>query len=985
MASLKLNFLGDLEVVRDGQPLPLPPSKKTRALLAYLALNGRDFRREHLCELLWELPDDPKGSLRWSLSKLRRLVDDDARRIVADRSHVRFEPHGASIDVAELRHLADTALASSTIEALEAAAKRYRGNFLEGLDLPNFHDFHAWCAAERELAARAQAAVLSTLVDRLGPEPARALPHARALVTIDPYDEWARATLIRLLSAVGHADEAEQHFQLGMRLLNEIGAPPSAALIDARRASDGKSSLVTAPKATAAVAPLPRVDGLIGRDAEAADLCADFARVLARGQPQVTLLFGRPGIGKSTLLSALEEPAHAAGAIVLRASAVESETIRPFAVWIDALRRFDAKTATDVFRSESEDTRDRLFARLSKLLALQAEQRPVLILVDDLQWCDESSAAAMHYALRMNPQLPVFIALTARDDELRDNSAVQQALRGLRHDGLLKEVALGPLSNESVERLITAYAPNADARALTGACGGNPLIAIELARAITFGERGSSLDELVLERVSRCDAGTADLIRWAAVLSPRIDAAFLARVTELDVARIEHALDIAERQALMQLTEEGFRFSHTLIARYIYGDISPVRRRVMHRRVAELLERETALDLQTAADLAHHAQQSGEPDLAARAMICAGRLCLRFFANDDAQSLAHQGLAFAARLDDAARVRVTLELKDILMLAAPVPDWQSEASTLVELAEQALDHGAPSHARLGYHMASYLRWAHGDWARAREATLQAARATRAGADEDQVVGMAEAAKCLAMLERDLSVADAMLLEARSLASRKHVATAAIPAGLGMLRFHEGALDEAEALFDEARLLCKSAGDRLNEFQANEYLVMIDVERENYDAAKRRARALVELGAKLRDGSEAPFAEAVAAMCEYAVDDDPAALDDAIDALRTADAKHRLAYVLTRTALLDLARGRPSDAMARAGEALGYAEILERPTEQLLAHVVLAQASRASERKRHLDAIAVLDDQPVAVWARARAAALATPAPQRSRK
>jgi len=77
MAALALKFLGDLEIARGSERVELPPSRKTRALLAYLALTGRAFRREHLCELLWEIPDDPRGSLRWSLSKLRRLVDDD--------------------------------------------------------------------------------------------------------------------------------------------------------------------------------------------------------------------------------------------------------------------------------------------------------------------------------------------------------------------------------------------------------------------------------------------------------------------------------------------------------------------------------------------------------------------------------------------------------------------------------------------------------------------------------------------------------------------------------------------------------------------------------------------------------------------------------------------------------------------------------------------------------------------------------------------
>src|SRR6056300_1332123 len=103
MSELELRFLGDFEVLRGGKSLPLPPSKKTRALLAYLCLQPRRFRREHLCELLWEIPDDPRGSLRWSLSKLRRLVDDKSgQRIVANRTQVSFSPEGAAIDVVAL-------------------------------------------------------------------------------------------------------------------------------------------------------------------------------------------------------------------------------------------------------------------------------------------------------------------------------------------------------------------------------------------------------------------------------------------------------------------------------------------------------------------------------------------------------------------------------------------------------------------------------------------------------------------------------------------------------------------------------------------------------------------------------------------------------------------------------------------------------------------------------------------------------------------
>ena len=166
MAGLELNYLGDFTVLKNGRTGQLPPSRKTRALLAYLSLNPRRFRRDFLCELLWEIPDDPRGSLRWSLSKLRRLVDEPKKqRIVADRTWVELDATGVSIDSESLRALANGRLVESSVDELEAAAERYRGNFLEGLDLPNFHDFHAWCVAEREQVSRDQAAVLKELVD----------------------------------------------------------------------------------------------------------------------------------------------------------------------------------------------------------------------------------------------------------------------------------------------------------------------------------------------------------------------------------------------------------------------------------------------------------------------------------------------------------------------------------------------------------------------------------------------------------------------------------------------------------------------------------------------------------------------------------------------------------------------------------------------------------------------------------------------------
>jgi DNA-binding SARP family transcriptional activator len=981
MVELALNFLGDLEVIREGEVVPLPPSKKTRALLAYLALSERAFRREHLCELLWEIPDDPRGSLRWSLSKLRRVVDEgESKRIMADRTNVRMETSGVVIDLISLRELVSGDLSQTPVQTLEAAAQRYRGNFLEGLELPNFHDFHTWCIAEREAAVRAQATLLEHLLVRLAGDPQRALPYARALVGISPYDESARAALVGLLVRLQCPEEAQQQVRLGERMLAEIGLTSDGSLLKAWRGKLTGQSVETVPPRVLDVQAAPVVDEsrlLVGRESECARIGTVFSQVSHEGRCEVLLLNGEPGIGKSRLLEWAAGLANTAGSLLLEASAFEYEAIRPYALWLDALRRHDA--VEEVFAGDDHDNRDRLFAGLSAYVSRQADTRPVVVLFDDVQWADESSMAALHYVVRMCRSRPLLVLLGGRAGELQDNAALQHALRGLRHDAMLKELKLGPLSEAAIRDLIASRAPEADADELCRECGGNPLLAIELARAGSEGEQGGSLDELVRERLGRFDVDGVEVLCWAAVLSPRINLPSLVHVTGQDSNRVGAALELAERQALLRPADHGFRFSHDLIAGSVYAQIAPARRQIMHRRAADLIERDATLDLEHAADLAHHALASGDLALGARAMVSAGKLCLRFFANDDALVLARRGLQLAGRLTGAEQVCRRIELFDVMLTAAPVYEWEAAAREYASLAEQALDHGELSHARLGYHMASYVRWINGHWSGAREQTLQAELVTRGASAAEHVVGMAEAAKCLVMLERDLSQADAMLMEAKAAAARDGSSYHALPMAEGMLCYHEGKWAEGVRLLQEARTLCRLAGDRISEYQALEHLVMMELEQGHPDAARSLNRGLVELGGKIREGSEGPFARALDGVCGYAQGDPDDALNGALEELRVADAKHRLAYALNRAADIDLQAGRWALAVERADEALGYAEILQRNTEMLMARSVLAQGLEAcgdrpgAEAQR--DAASILLAEPVARWARQRAQAM----------
>jgi pimeloyl-ACP methyl ester carboxylesterase/DNA-binding SARP family transcriptional activator len=249
---LTLRLLGEIEVTRGDERLALPPSKKTRALLGYLAATGRPHRRERLCTLLWDVADDPRGALRWSLTKLRPLVDESGQeRLIADRETVALDPTGMRVDVLGIRERLAGGVEGLPTHRLEGLVDEFRGEFLEGLELTDFRDFHAWCVAERESVRAQHATVLRALIDRLGDQPDAALAHARRLVQVAPLDEAARAALVRLLAAAGRRQEAEQQYADGTRALDEHGVRRSGELSTAWHGVRKPSGVTTPPPPTA--------------------------------------------------------------------------------------------------------------------------------------------------------------------------------------------------------------------------------------------------------------------------------------------------------------------------------------------------------------------------------------------------------------------------------------------------------------------------------------------------------------------------------------------------------------------------------------------------------------------------------------------------------------------------------------------------------------------------------------------------------------
>ena len=232
---LLVRVMGDISVERDGEPVPLPQSQKTKALLAYLALAPGPHRRSTLCSLLGEMPDDPRAALRWSLTKLRAALDDEGhRRIVAGKETVALDLDGARVDLVDARERLDEGDGLS-VEVLERIAADLRSDFAESVELGDSPEFETWCAGVREDARNLRTRALAHLSDRLTAEPDRALPYARALVELAPMVEDARAKLVRLLRAAGRQNEAERHYSEGLRVAKELGIAPPDTLTAAWR------------------------------------------------------------------------------------------------------------------------------------------------------------------------------------------------------------------------------------------------------------------------------------------------------------------------------------------------------------------------------------------------------------------------------------------------------------------------------------------------------------------------------------------------------------------------------------------------------------------------------------------------------------------------------------------------------------------------------------------------------------------------------
>ncbi|MFV9507435.1 MAG: ATP-binding protein [Oscillochloridaceae bacterium umkhey_bin13] len=312
-AHIVIQTLGGLQLRQHGQPLGTLASRKAEALLVYLAMTGRAQPRDHLATLLWdELPSArARGNLSVLLSSLRPPL---GAALISDRHQVALAAGAVWCDAVVFLAQAQPVLAqadtSHPLSTVDLAAARqalhlYQGEFLHGFALRDGADFETWVQREQtrlhDLAVQLHQRCASTLLSLN--QAVAGLPHARALLELDPFHEAGHDLLVRLLAATGQRAAALAHYEHYCDLLaTEFGATPSPQLLATYASMHAPTPSLPRPDQAQVSEPRlrgapPPLTSFIGRQAELARL----RQWLSAPQRRLVSIVGPGGTGKTRL------------------------------------------------------------------------------------------------------------------------------------------------------------------------------------------------------------------------------------------------------------------------------------------------------------------------------------------------------------------------------------------------------------------------------------------------------------------------------------------------------------------------------------------------------------------------------------------------------------------------------------------------------------------------------------------------------------
>jgi DNA-binding SARP family transcriptional activator/tetratricopeptide (TPR) repeat protein len=696
-----ITLLGGIEISRAGTstgPLPV----RALHLLAYLVTHPDVPQpRAHLAGLLWPGSDDAQArtNLRRELHHLRGLVPDCLE--VDARSLTWHDRPSVSVDVRAFQAARDEALRALADHHPRAASysrnavRLYQEPFLPGC-------YDDWALRVREELHQACVELCDRGAEQA--EPAAAIRLLRRRIGLEPYDEPGYRRLMRLQRTAGdRAGALATYHACAAALEQELGVEPSP---ETRRERDALLADTEEPM-TDPVAP--GRPGLVGRARERALLREEWTA--ARSGCRFVLVRGETGAGKTRLLADLAATVRAEGGVVATARCFATSGSLPMAPVAEWLRnphlRQAARDLPAVWREEvhrlvpdgsSTDSpaerakvdawqRLRFFEGLAR--AVLAVDRPLLLSLDDLQWCDKATLAWLAFLRSFARDAPLLMVATARDDELA-GSGLAEPLQTMRAARQLADVDVGALSAEETALLaagVVGRPLREEEQALVwSASAGNPFYVVEALREALV-EAGpiqaANLRGVLASRLARVSGPARRLAALASALGRDFALDLLGEAADLDDDTVVGLIDELWRRGIVEHRGSRYDFAHDLLREATYDAVTPAQRWLLHRRLAQALEKRGS----EPAEVAEQYDRSGQPDQALPFYDQAARAASAVFAHQEAYRLWRRCLDLLEAMPET-RQRQERELAVLQQMMPPVNAWRGYASTTLEACER---------------------------------------------------------------------------------------------------------------------------------------------------------------------------------------------------------------------------------------------------------------------------------------------------------
>lgn len=706
-APLAIRLLGPVEVVVADRPLAVD-TRKAIALLAYVAVAGRPISREVLAAMLWpEAADsEARSALRRTLSVLKSGLDGIGLQI--ERTTVSLDPDAAVLDVDGFRSALARArghghplrqVCRGCRTALLEAVGLARGPFMEGFALRDSDAFDEWLGAEREAFQRELAGALERLVGEqlAAADWDGAVTAGLRWLAIDPLHEPAHRALMEAYARSGETAAAVQQYRDTAAVLErELGVAPLPETTELNEAIlagmlDASPSMSPSPPPRpGSIAETLTRPPLIDRQDELGRLDAALDATSLHGR--LVAIEGEAGVGKTRLADAFVEGAADNGHDVVEARCYAGEAgiaLAPIVALLrarligagveSALESLSARTRStlslllpeiDVDQDAAADPA-RLQGPAAHLALLEAiadgltatKERAgaplaTIVRLDDLQWADDSTLEVLSFLARRLERWPVLLLLSWRREELGERAAPIVAELEPPAGELVRLARMERLEIRSlIDALVTAGRPALEPSMVDGLVDeaeGLPLYVVE---ALATSDRlpgmiPAGIRALLQARLSILSDIAVQVVAAAAVIGRSFDVDTVRAVSGRSDDETVLALEELSRRGIVH---EGrgerttqYDFAHARLRDVAYESTSLARRRLLHRRAAEVYRAQGPSDggqLGRLARIARHEREAGRLVEAAQAFREAGDLAGQVFANREALSYLETALA----------------------------------------------------------------------------------------------------------------------------------------------------------------------------------------------------------------------------------------------------------------------------------------------------------------------------------------------------